>query len=290
MEHACVTATLQELSLQGVDVEFLPAGLHGAVQVEQVAEAIRPDTRCITLMAVNNETGVKTDWESIAALAQEHRIPFFVDGVALLGKEFFSLPKGVTGIAFSGHKIHAPQGIGCVIIHPHYVPHPLITGGGQEQGRRGGTENVLGILAFAEAIRCLEKTLTSASIQMAALRDRFEKTISQALPNVTVNGTGPRVANVSNLSFYGVNGESLLFQLDLEGIAVSHGSACSSGALEPSRVFTNMGLPKELADSAIRFSLSRFTTEAEMDQAAQVVIRSVSRLRDPKNFFQQVGT
>lgn len=279
VEHSSVYATLKRFESLGCEVSFLSPGLHGAITVDAVRGACRPNTRLISLMAVNNETGVKTDIEKIATFANERHIPFLVDGVALLGKEPFVIPKGVSVMCFSGHKFHAPKGIGFAFVRQGLKLSSLLTGGDQEFGRRGGTENISGILGLAEAISILKAELSTASLHMKKLRDHFESSILESLPGVYVNGSGERIANTSNLSFSGIDGESLLIGLDLEGVVASHGSACASGALEPSRILLNMGIPLEVARSSIRFSLSRFTTEEEIDRAIQIIVKVVKRLR-----------
>lgn len=278
VEHSCVFSSIQQLEAQGCKATYLSTGVWGAVTPDAVLAALRPDTRLIAMMAVNNETGVKTDIHEIAAIALEKGIPFLVDGVALLGKELFNIPKGVSAICFSGHKIHAPKGVGLAIIRSNLKLAPLLIGE-QEYGRRGGTENLSGIIGLAEAIKLLQAGLHETMQRMAYLRDKLEKALSEMLPGVTVNGLGPRVVNTTNLSFAGVNGEALIANLDMEGVAVSHGSACSSGSLEPSRILLNMGIPMSAASSSLRFSLSRFTTESEIDQCVDIVCRVVIRLR-----------
>ena len=272
VEHSCVASICEHLEKKGSEVTFLPAGEYGAVNKEQVLEAIRPNTKLITLMAANNETGVKTDIDAIAHLAEEHSIPFVVDGVCLLGKERFTIPDGVTAMAFSGHKFHAPKGIGFLVLRKSLPPH--IIGGGQEADRRGGTENVIGIIGLAKAVELLGQT----NNRTQELRDRLEKGLIDALSHVVVNGKGPRIPNTTNLSFPGIDGDSLLMNLDLQGIAVSHGSACSSGALEPSRILLNMGVQKEVANTSIRISLSRYTTEEEVNYSLEQIIRIVKMM------------
>lgn len=279
VEHSAVYSTIKQQERTGHQATFLSSGLWGAVTADAVRAALQPNTRLIALMAVNNETGVKADIDAIAEVAHEARIPFLVDGVALLGKELFSIPKGVSAMCFSGHKLHAPKGIGLAFVRHSLKLHPQITGGDQEFGRRGGTENMLGILALEKAIQLLSTELPAASNTMRMLRDRLESGLKHNLSGVTVNGQGPRIANTSNLSFDGIEGETLLTSLDMEGIAVSHGSACASGALEPSRILLNMGIPSDAAASSIRFSLSRFTTEAEIDSCISCVSRLVDRFR-----------
>lgn len=281
-EHSCVYATVKDLEQSGFEATFLNTGLWGAVKPEAVKEAIRQDTQMIVLMAVNNETGVKTDVEAIAAIAKQAGIPFVVDGVALMGKELFSIPPGVSAACFSGHKFHAPQGIGLTFIRSGLKLKPLITGGEHEFGRRPGTENVLGILALSKAIQLLSDELPLASKTMQFLKDKLEKTLQDELTEVYINGQGPRTVNVSNLAFGGIDGESLLMGLDAAGVAASHGSACSSGALEPSRVLINMGLPHERVRSSLRFSISRLTTEQEIDAACEIIIKLVRHMRKPR--------
>ncbi|MCE5317245.1 MAG: cysteine desulfurase [Parachlamydia sp.] len=278
-EHACVFATVQAMEQEGFSATFLSPGLLGAVTPEAVQEAMRPDTRLISLMAVNNETGVKTDIVAIAEIAKERRISFLVDGVAWLGKEPLTIPEGVSAMFFSGHKLHCPPGIGFAYVRSTMTLKPLLIGGSeQESGKRGGTENLLGIVGLEEAVRLLHTELPAAAARMQKLRDRLEEGLLGELDGVQVNGSGPRIANTSNLSFDKIEGETLLTQLDLKGIAASHGSACASGALEPSRVLRNMGLAADVAASSIRFSLSRMTTEEEIDRCIEITVQLVRKM------------
>lgn len=279
LEHACVFSTAKYLETKGIRTTFLSPGLKGAASVDEVQAAIRSDTRLISLMAVNNETGIKTDIHSIAAIAEEADIPFFVDGVALLGKEEFTIPKGVSAMCFSGHKIHAPKGIGFVFIRQGLRLSPLMIGGEQEFQRRGGTENLSGIAGLSEAVRLLKEGMPESVKKMHMLRDHFEKGICHLLLDVQINGTGSRISNTVNLAFLGVDGESLLTTLDMKGVAASHGSACASGALEPSRILLNMKIASEVARSSLRFSLSRMTTMEEIEKAVEIIADTVKRLR-----------
>ena len=279
VEHACVYSTAKALEAQGTPVTFLEPGAWGAITPDAVQQSIRPNTTLIALTAVNNETGVKTDIAAIAAIAKEARISFVVDGVCLLGKEQFTIPAGVMAIGFSGHKLHAPTGSGLSFVRSTAVMKPLLIGGEQESGRRGGTENLAAIVGLATAIDLLNSELPAATLHMQKLRDLLEQSLLKHLPGVAVNGLGPRIGNTTNLSFDGIEGEVLLARLDMEGVAVSHGSACASGALEPSRVLLNMGLPREKAKTALRISLSRFTTEVEILQAIDIICHLVTKLR-----------
>lgn len=279
LEHSAVLESVQLLEKAGCEVTTLSPGPYGACSAESVQSAIKDDTRLIALMAVNNVTGIKTDIASIAKVAKAADIPFVVDAVALMGKEPFEIPDGVSAVCFSAHKFHGPTGCGMAFVKSSLKLSPHTVGGGQEYKRRSGTENIVGICGMAEAVRLVEKSLPQAGLRMAQLRDRLIQGLSQEIPNLLTNGTGPLVSNTVNLSFPGVDGESLLMNLDLKGICVSHGSACSSGALEPSRVLLNMGLSREVAMNSVRFSLCRFTTEEEIDQAVESIAQIVSRLQ-----------
>ena len=279
LEHSAVYETVQLLEKAGMDVSYLEAGLNGAASPAQVLEAIRPNTKLISLMAANNETGVKTDIEEIAKIAMCENISFIVDGVALLGKEPFQLHQGVSAICFSGHKFHAPKGIGFAIIRKSLKLSPWITGGPQEGGRRAGTENLAACIALATALDIAHEQIHDSRKKMVHLRDFFEKELLSACPDSKINGLGPRICNTSNICFEKVEGEALLMYLDLHGIAASHGSACSSGALEPSRVLLHMGISLKDAASSIRFSLSRFTTQEEIEKSLDIIIQGVKKLR-----------
>jgi cysteine desulfurase len=278
-EHACVFETVKELEIKGYETTVLNPGEWGSIKPDAVRAAIRPDTRLITLMAVNNETGVKTDWEAISEIAAEYQIPFVLDGVALLGKESFHIPRGVTAAFFSGHKIHAPKGVGFCFCRQSIKLMPMWMGGNQEYNRRAGTENLAAIAGMAEAVKILSEDQIVITKHLQDLRDLLEESLLKSLPNSIVNGLGPRIVNTSNISFDGIDGESLLMLLDLEGLSVSHGSACSSGALEPSRILLNMNLPLQRARSAIRFSLGRTTTKQEIEQAIHLIQKVIYYLK-----------
>lgn len=279
-EHSAVKQTVEQLEKQGLSVSWLTPNSEGVLSVAQVEAAIRPESRCIALMAANNETGVKHPIEAIAKIAELRRIPLIVDGVALLGKEPISIPQGVSAIAFSGHKIHAPKGVGLAIVRQKVPLIEQMTGGAQEGGRRAGTENLGGILALAKAIELLESEQPAAMERMERLRDQLEGEILRAVPQTVVNGGAPRIVNTSNISFLGIDVEALMMSLDMEGVAISHASACASGSLEPSHVILGMGLGQKRALSSLRFSLSRMTTEAEIERATQLIIAHARRLHE----------
>jgi len=279
-EHAAVSRTVEMMQQSGYEVSFLPIGSDGAVTAKAVREALRSDTRLIILIGANNETGVKTDVEAVAAVAQEAAVPFIVDTVGWVGKELFPLCEGISGLCVSGHKLHAPKGIGCLCLRRNVKIVPFLLGGPQERGRRAGTENVPGIVGLAEAISICRQELPAATQRMAALRNRLEQGLMEKISGVVINGTGERICNTTNIAFPDVDGETLLMALDLEGIAVSHGSACTSGAWEPSHVLINMGFPMERVVSSLRFSLSRFTTPQEIDHTIDVIVKITMRLSE----------
>lgn len=278
VEHSCVYSLVNALIEEGFTATFLSPGMRGAVSPHDVAAAIQPNTKLIALMAVNNETGVKTDIQAIAQIAEQASIPFFVDGVALFGKETLEIPAGVSAVSFSGHKFHAPKGCGFVYLKSSLKLKPLFIGGEQEYNRRGGTENLPYIAGMAEAVRILQKILPEASQKMLDLRMNFENALKKNLGDaISINGEGERVCNTVNMAFSGIDGETLLAALDMAGVAASHGSACASGALEPSRILLNMGIPLEKARESIRFSLSRFTTQEEIEAAVNIIVGLVKR-------------
>lgn len=243
--------------------------LKGDITCDAVRPFLHDNLSCIVLMAANNETGIRTDIEGIAALADQFKIPFIVDGVALLGKEKVVIPKGVSGMAFSGHKIHSPPGVGCAIVKAPFKAFPFIVGGAQEYGLRGGTESLLNIRAFSKA---LELISADPAPYLNNLRRQFEEKLLTRQPTLVVNGKSfSRISNVSNIFFPDSDGETLLMRLDQLGLACSLGSACTSGALEPSRVLLSMGLSYKEAKSSIRFSFSRMNTLEEIEQAVELI-------------------
>lgn len=277
IEHSCVYRTLQSLEAKGISVTYLPVGSWGAPLAEQITSAIRPDTRAMVFSASNTETGVKIDLEKIASIASSHAIPLFIDAVAMIGKESFSLYPGITAVALSGHKFHAPKGTGALFLRSSCKLDPLFTGGAQEQMRRAGTENLAGIIGLGEAIDILQERQSEITQQIDRLRLYFEQELKRITPNLVINGEGPRTSNTSNIAFLGTDGETFLMQLDMAGIAVSHGSACSSGAIEPSRVLTQMGIDRKTARCSIRFSFSRMNTQQEIDLALDKIAKLLSR-------------
>lgn len=278
VEHPAVYQTLKGLEKRGFEVTALPAGLYGAVKSEAIEKALRKETCLLVFAAVNGETGVKTDIEAIGEIAYHAKVPFVVDAVAALGKMVITFSRGLTAMAFSGQKCHALPGSGLLLFRSSQPFTPLLRGGEQEGGRRAGTENLPAIVSLAAAISLLKEGLPSFIYEMERLRNRLEEGLKASLP-IHINGEGPRICNTSNISFDGVDGESLLIALDLRSLAVSHGTACQTGSLKPSRTLINMGLDLSRVKSSIRFSLSRFTSEEEIDRAIEICQEAVKALK-----------
>ncbi len=283
IEHSSTYKTVLELEKQGLKVTYLPVGPWGAPLPEDLKSAIRPDTIAITLSAANNETGVKLDLETFAQIAHAQNIPLFIDAISFLGKESFHMHPGITAVALSGHKFHAPKGIGALFLRSSQKLIPQITGGEQEYQHRAGTENLSGILGLAKALEILQSDQIQITDHLNDLRLHLEHGLKKEVPIVLINGEGPRISNTSNLCFPGIDGETLLIQLDMAGIAVSHGSACASGALEPSRILTQMGLPPKMVRSSLRFSISRMNTREEIDIVIEKTAHIIQKLSMTKN-------
>jgi len=277
IDHVSVYNTLKYLEGKNFKITYIKAGRYGALTPAQIEKNIRKDTRLIVVSAVNSETGVKTDINQIAKIAKEKDVFLAVDGVALLGKENFSIPSGVTTMAFSSHKIHGPQGVGLCFVEENARISPLLFGGSQENEKRAGTENLPNILGFAKAIDLLSLKLPLASQKMLKLRNYFETTLINKL-GVSVNGEGERICNISNICFKNIDAESLLILLDQKGVLASHGSACSSGSMTISRVLLNMGISPKDARSSIRFSFSRYNTFSEVKKAVDIILKEIDKL------------
>ncbi len=278
VEHHAVLHAVEKLGERGAEVEFLPVDGQGVVAAEDVRRALRPNTRLISVMMANNETGVLQPVEEIGRIAGEAGVRFHVDAVQAAGKLGINVDSiGCHLLSISGHKMHGPQGTGALFVRRGTRLEPLSAGGAHERQRRAGTENVAGIVGLGEAAECAMRNGTPE--RMRGLRDRLELGLLQHADGV--NGAGaPRVANTANVWFDGIDGEALVIALDLKGLAVSSGAACSSGANEPSHVLQAMGLSPDRARSSLRFSLHRQTTEEEVDRAIELVSSQVARLRE----------
>jgi cysteine desulfurase len=282
VEHPAVLGLCRELeSRHGYEVTWLEVDRQGRLDPEQVRRALRPDTAIVSVMAANNETGVIFDVEQIGAVVKAAGAVFHVDAVQAAGKLPLDMSRSTIDLlAISGHKLHSPKGVGALYVRKGTKLRPLIVGGHQERGRRAGTENVAGIVAFGVACEMAGAGREEEAARLAVLRDRLESRLLAAVPDCRVNGDPRRrLPNTSNISFDYIEGEGILVLLDRAGIAASSGSACTSGSLEPSHVLKAMGVPFTSAHGSVRFSLSRYNTPEEIDYVAAVVPRVVERLR-----------
>ncbi len=276
IEHPAVLNACSQLEREGVEVTWLPAGSDGLVRAEDVQRAIRAETVLITIMHANNETGVVQPVAEIAAAAREANVPFHSDGVQVGGRLPVNVRElGLDLYSISGHKFGAPKGVGALYVRKGIDLAALLHGGRHERERRAGTENVAGASALGQAM-----SLDFDWNTLAALRDRLERAILTQVPGTRVNGsTSYRMPNTSNIRFEGIEGEAMVIALDLRGYAVSSGSACSSGAVEPSHVLLAMGLAPEDARSSVRFSLGPGNTVEQVDGLIEAVVSGAAHLR-----------
>jgi cysteine desulfurase len=282
IEHPSVAGVCAQLEKQGWEVTRLPVYENGVVRIEDVTEALRPDTVLITIMLANNEIGTIQPVRDIGAIIRERKyLRLHTDAVQAVGRLPLSVDElGCDLLTISGHKLYAPKGVGALYVRRGVRLHVQNVGGHQERERRAGTENVPGIVAFGEAAKLAREELDERARHDRALRDKFEAEVRKRISDVVMNGDREqRLGHLSNISFRFIEGEGLLINLDLEGVAVSTGSACSSGTLEPSPVIRALGVDDELARGAIRFSFGKDNTEADVDYAVDVLVRAVERLR-----------
>ncbi|MBI5048233.1 MAG: cysteine desulfurase NifS [Deltaproteobacteria bacterium] len=290
VEHPAVLSTCKYLAKTGFDVTFLDVDNHGMLDLDQLKKAITQKTILITVMFSNNETGVIFPIEEIGKIAKEHSIPFHTDAVQGVGKVPIDVKKmNVDLLTLSGHKLYAPKGIGALYVKRGVRLVPLIHGGHQERNRRGGTENVAGIVALGKACEIAARDMEQEIKYITALRDRLEKGLMQRITHVRLNGhPTKRIPNTVNLSFEFAEGESLLLNLDMKGIAASSGSACTSGTLEPSHVLVAMGVPLEASHSSVRFSLGRGNTIEDIDYVIEVLPTMVERMRSMSPLYSTI--
>lgn len=281
VEHPAMIATAKELTKEGFDVTFADVDEFGTVDLEKLHRAIRPDTIFIGVMTANNEIGTLQPIAEISEIAQECGAVFFTDAVQAAGtlKLDVNAPR-VDMLSLSGHKFYGPKGVGVLYVRSGKRVGKIITGGHQERGMRGGTTNVPGVVGLAEALRLSLAEAEQNNAYVSRIRDHFVARVLREIPYVKLNGHPKnRLPNNANFSFRYIEGESLLFSLDLAGIAVSSGSACSSGSLEPSHVLLATGMPEGLAHGSIRFSFGKENTIEEADFAVDVLKETVLRLR-----------
>lgn len=288
IEHHAVLNSCRRLQERGIEVTYVPVDGRCLVDPDDVRRALRPNTRLVSIMMANNETGMLQPVNEIGKICAEADVYFHTDAVQAASKVPIKVNEiGCDLLSISGHKFHAPQGVGALYVRKGTTLEPLFYGGSHERSRRAGTENVPGIVALGKAADLAMKGFENGGDrEIAALRDRLESAILEQVEAAGVNGAGvnddaaPRVPNTSNIYFDYIEGEALIISLDLKGLAVSTGAACSSGAIEPSHVLTAMGLRADRARASIRFSLGKQNTAEDVDFAIQMVPASVARLRE----------
>src|SRR5271169_3292272 len=295
IEHHAVLLACKHLEEIGVEVTVLPVDGRSLVDPADVRRALRPNTKLISVMMANNETGVLQPVEEIGRIAAEANVCFHTDAVQAAAKVAIDVKRiGCHALSISGHKIHAPQGVGALYVRKGTRLQPLFYGGRHERSRRAGTENVPGIVGLGKASKLAKEALDRGdNKKMAAMRDRLQQGILAQVDEVGVNGHGAaRVPNTTNLHFDHIDGEALVIALDLKGVSVSTGAACSSGAIEPSHVLVAMGLRADQARASIRFSLGKQTVAEDIDFALALVPETVARLREisPRYKKQAVST
>jgi cysteine desulfurase len=281
IEHGSVFNSCRELEPEGYAVTFLNVDSNGMVDPDDIKKAIKKNTILLTVMHSNNEVGTIEPIKEIAKIAQEAKIRFHTDAVASCGKLKLDVKElGVDLLTISAHKIHGPKGSGVLYVKNGIKLEPIIHGGHQEQGLRAGTENLLGIVGFGKACSIIKNTMDEDIKKIKLLRDRLDQQIFQRIPEVRLNGhPEKRLVNTTQISVAYVEGEALLVNLDLEGIAVASGSACASGSTDPSPVLKAMNVPPEYINSPVRFSLGRENTMEEIDYAVDVLEKVTKRLR-----------
>lgn len=288
IEHHAVLETAEQLAKEGFDVTFLPVDEYGLVSVEALRDAIRPSTTLISIIAANNEIGTIQPIAEIGALAKEKGILFHTDAVQAVGKMPIDVAAmNIDLLSLSGHKFHAPKGVGALYIRTGVKIQPLMYGGAQERVQRPGTENVASIIGMGFAIERAVQKMDESNAYIAVLRDRLEKGLL-AIEATKLNGhPEKRLSNITNISFRYVEGEAILLNLDIKGVAASTGSACASGSLDPSHVMLAIGLSHEIAHGSIRFSFSEENTEAEVDETIEVMEDVIQRLRAMSPLYEE---
>jgi cysteine desulfurase len=290
VEHHAVLYTLQAMEREGVaELTILPVDEYGLVTAEQVKDAIRDDTVLVSIMFANNEVGTIMPVAEIGKVCREKGVLFHTDAVQAVGHVAINVTEmNIDMLSMSAHKFHGPKGIGALYIKKGVRVPALIIGGGQEKKRRAGTENVPGIVGMGRALELAVEHMEANAVRVGALRDKLMKAIPAAIPDVKLNGhPTKRLPNNVNFSIRYIEGESILLMLDINGIAASSGSACTSGSLDPSHVLLAMGLPHEIAHGSLRLTLSEFTTEQEIDYVLDLLPQIVQRLRDMSPLYHK---
>jgi len=289
VEHPAVLSLCRHLARSGYQVTELPVDSEGILSLDELRAAITANTAIVSVMYANNETGVIFPIEEIGQVVKEKGSMFHVDAVQAVGKIPLNLAtSSIDLLSLSGHKLHGPKGVGALYVRKGTRFKPFMIGGHQERGRRGGTENSAGIIGLGKACELAEAHINEENTRVKALRDRLEKALLTSVPNVRLNGhKAHRLPNTTNVSFEYVEGEAILLLLDSHEIAAASGSACTSGSLEPSHVLRAMGIPFTFAHGSIRFSLSVYNTEKEIDTVIRVVPEIIAQLRAISPYWEE---
>jgi cysteine desulfurase len=281
VEHSAILKQAETLARRGYEISWLDVDERGLLDVSALEQAIRPDTAIVSLMWANNETGVLFPIEEIAGICQRKQTIFHTDAVQAVGKLPMDLRNGaIQFLSLSGHKLHAPKGVGVLYVNRRTRFNPFLIGGSQEEKRRGGTHNTASIVGLGKAAELAAEYLTEENTRVKKMRDRFEQEVMARISGIQINGDPDRrLPNTANLAIEGADSEALLMLLDQKGVCCSAGSACTSGALEPSHVLRAMGFSTERARASLRFSFGRFNTEQEVSSAIGILETAVEKVR-----------
>jgi cysteine desulfurase len=287
VEHSAIIKQAEALARRGYEVTWLEVDSSGVINLDDLEKAIRKDTAIVSLMWANNETGVLFPIEEAAEICRSKGTLFHTDAVQAVGKIYIDLGLvPVNFLSLSGHKLHAPKGVAALYVNRRTRFSPYLIGGGQENKKRGGTENTASIVALGRAAELALAALKEENVRVKTLRDRFEQGLLETVSSVKVNGDRTRrLPNTSNLAIEGVDSEGMLMLLDQRGICCSAGSACTAGSLEPSHVLRAMGFSNDRARGSLRFSFSRFNSEVEVEEALRIIPHSVEKLRSMNRGF-----
>jgi len=287
VEHSAIIKHAEALARRGYEVTWLDVDSNGMIDLNELESAIREDTAIVSLMWANNETGVLFPIEEAAEICRSKGTLFHTDAVQAVGKIDIDLGRApISLLSLSGHKLHAPKGVAALYVNRRTKFNPYLLGGGQENKKRGGTENTASIVALGRAAELAFAALKEESVRVKALRDRFEEGLLENVSSLQINGDRTRrLPNTSNVAIEGVDSEGMLMLLDQRGICCSAGSACTAGSLEPSHVLKAMGFSNDHARGSLRFSFSRFNSQPEVERALQIIPNAVEKLRSMSRGF-----
>ncbi len=291
IEHHAVSRSCEFLQREGFEITWLPVDSVGLVDPDDLRRAIKSGTTLVTIMHANNETGIIQDLKALVAVAHESDIYFHTDAVQSTGKIPYKIPElGCDLLSISAHKLYGPKGVGVLYIKSGVKIQPWNQGGGHEKGRRAGTENVAGIVGLAKALEIANRDMEKETVKLISMTTRFYNLVKERIPDIRLNGSfEKRVPNTLNISFKAIEGESMILSLDMKGISVSSGSACTSGATEPSHVLLAMKIPPELAHGSLRFSFGRSNKEEDIEYVVDILAKEVQRLRNISPLYAKSG-